>query len=69
MLLHHLQMVVLLVPIWLIKSLVLASLAQKIVSCLLGMLGVIVMLLVVPAEDGAPEMLLLFLRTVVLVAM
>jgi hypothetical protein len=66
---HRLQMAVLLVPIWLMSVLVLVSLVQKIVSYLLGILGVIVLLLVVQANACALEMLLLSQRIMVLVAM
>jgi hypothetical protein len=62
-------MVVLLVPTWSMKLLVLASLAQKTVCCLLGTLGAIVPLLVVLAKDSALEMFSLCPRMVVLVAM
>jgi hypothetical protein len=49
-------MVVLLAPTWLMSVLVLVFLALKIVSYLLGTLGVLVILLVAQAKDGALEM-------------
>jgi len=51
------------------RLLVLVSLVQKTVSCLLGMLGVIVITLVAQANASALEILLLSLKMVVLVAM